>query len=63
MKAALGPGAAALFGLAARQLGWRPADFWSATPAELLAALVPPGTEAPLGRAEFTRLMEREDGR
>ena len=62
MSAALGPGAATLFGLAARRLGWRPADFWSATPAELLAALVPPGAEAPLGREDFNRLMERDDG-
>lgn len=28
-------------GLAARLLNWRPRDFWSATPAELVMALQP----------------------
>ncbi|MFD2135267.1 phage tail assembly chaperone [Novosphingobium resinovorum] len=31
--------ALALCGLSARTLGWRPAEFWAATPAELAAAL------------------------
>src|SRR5215204_5976668 len=35
-----GEKAAALSGLAARLLGWRPAEFWAATPAELAAALL-----------------------
>ncbi len=47
--------------LAARALGWRPADFWGATPAELAACLAPPeAAGAPLGRDDLTRLMERE---
>lgn len=52
-----------LYPLAARALGWRPAEFWAATPAELAAALAPPDAEAPLGRAEFDRMMEQENGR
>ncbi len=34
-----GEAAARLAGLAARLLGWRPSEFWTATPAELEAAL------------------------
>ena len=55
-----------LYGLAAGLLGWRPAEFWAATPAELVQALAPlvPATAAqPLARDEFTRLMEQEHGR
>ena len=32
-----------LAGAATALLGWRPDDFWRATPAELLAALMPGG--------------------
>jgi len=57
-------GAAAhrLAGVAARLLGWRPVEFWAATPAELAAALLwdeGQGT-APLGRDELVRMMERD---
>ena len=38
-----GDGAAQLFGVAASLLGWGPDEFWNATPAELAAALMPPG--------------------
>ena len=40
--------------LAARLLGWRPAEFWAATPAELFAALAPAESEdgAGLDRTE-----------
>lgn len=51
-----------LAGLVPRLLGWRPAEFWAATPAEL-AAILQPGTaagEAPLTRREFDTLMERD---
>ena len=43
-------------------LGWRPNEFWAATPAELAAILAPEGdaAPAPLTRAEMNRLMERE---
>lgn len=49
-------------------LGWRPAEFWAATPAELVAALEAQlgsmGGEAPLGRDELARLIgENGDGR
>jgi uncharacterized phage protein (TIGR02216 family) len=50
-----------LSGLVARVLGWRPADFWAATPAELAAIFSPEAeTAAPLSRAELDSLMERE---
>ena len=38
-----GDGAARLCHAAAVLLGWRPDDFWNATPAELSLALRPPG--------------------
>lgn len=53
-----GPRAVTLAGLAARLLGWRPAEFWAATPAELHAALAPPAPDAPLDRTHLNRLME-----
>lgn len=37
-----GAGAAALCSAAAAALGWRPDDFWNATPSELALALAPP---------------------
>ena len=44
MSAALFADAArVLAGLAARLLGWRPQEFWQATPDELAAALTVPG--------------------
>ena len=58
-----GAGALRLSGLAARLLGWRPHEFWAATPAELAAALAPPeaSAAAALDRAELTRMMEQDD--
>ena len=63
MSEEFGPAARRLAGLAGRMLGWRPGEFWSATPAELAAILAPEPTAAdlPLSRDEFTRLMEREN--
>ena len=57
-----GAGARRLAGLAGRRLGWRPAEFWAATPAELAAILLPEDAPAatPLSREELNRLMERE---
>jgi uncharacterized phage protein (TIGR02216 family) len=54
-------GALRLAGLTARALGWRPDDFWNATPAELAAILAPEtgGEVAPLSRGELDNLMER----
>ena len=37
-----GEAAARLCGAAAMMLGWRPEEFWNATPAELALALQPP---------------------
>ncbi len=61
-RQAFGPGAARLAGLAGRLLGWRPDEFWRATPAELAAILAPPNAAAasPLDRSELNRLMERD---
>ena len=48
MSEQFGQCAARLCGAAGLLLGWRPDDFWNATPAELGLALQPPGegTEA-----------------
>jgi hypothetical protein len=49
--------------LAAQLLGWRPAEFWSATPAELRMALAPPADLArstPPTRDMIARMMERD---
>jgi uncharacterized phage protein (TIGR02216 family) len=44
---------------AASLLGWRPDDFWNATPAELAGALAPPDDTAPPDRAQIAALMAR----
>jgi uncharacterized phage protein (TIGR02216 family) len=51
------------FPLAARLLGWRPDEFWRATPAELTLALADPNgaeTTAPPTRETIARMMERD---
>jgi uncharacterized phage protein (TIGR02216 family) len=56
-----GDRAAQLAGLTAVLLGWRPEDFWRATPAELadiLAALAPASPPPPT-RALIDQLQER----
>lgn len=62
MSDAFAPGARRLAGLAARTLGWRPGEFWSATPAELAAILSDHNGSGfnPLGRTELQALMERD---
>lgn len=54
-----------LSGLAARGLGWRPDEFWNATPAEIAAIFTPhePDPVAPLSRTELTTLLERDNDR
>ena len=60
-------GARRLAGLVPRTLGWRPGEFWQATPAEL-AAILAAFRQAqdereggqPLSRAELASLMERD---
>ena len=50
-----------LAGLAGALLGWRPEEFWRATPAELacvLGALNGDGGAAPVSRDELARLKE-----
>jgi uncharacterized phage protein (TIGR02216 family) len=58
-----GEGARRLSWVAARVLGWRPDEFWQATPAEFAALLAPeaPAHARPLSRAEMNRLMERDN--
>lgn len=62
MSARFSAGAVRLAGLAGQVLGWRPAEFWAATPAELATILAPlaPAAGAPLSRAECDRLMEQD---
>ena len=51
----------ALCGIAARVLGWRPGEFWSATPAELAACLAdPPGPAPSMARGDLERLMDSD---
>lgn len=56
-------GATRLAGLVPRLLGWRPDDFWCATPAEL-AAIFEPADDlnhaVPLARSELERLLEND---
>lgn len=62
MSQTFGPGALRLAGLAGQLLGWRPAEFWAATPAELAAMFAPALPVAgPLSRTDLNRLMEREN--
>ena len=50
-----------LAALAARALGWRPGEFWAATPAELAMCLADPAAPAAaMDRIELNRLLERE---
>lgn len=53
-----GERAVGLAGLAARLLGWRPGEFWRATPAELAAACKDAMAE-PVAADELHRLMSR----
>lgn len=58
-----GERALALSGVATRQLGWRPDEFWRATPGEFFAALGPVASASPsLDRATLQRLMEQDHG-
>ncbi len=57
----LTPIATRLAGLAGALLGWRPAEFWAATPAELATALAPfaPEPAAPPDPAAIAALRAR----
>ena len=50
--------AARLAGLAGALLGWRPDEFWRATPAELAAVFDAMRGDAPAKRVDVARLME-----
>jgi Phage tail assembly chaperone protein, TAC len=54
-----------LAALAARTLGWRPQEFWAATPAELANSLGLGEIEAvaSLDRGQLQRMMERDNDR
>lgn len=61
MNGQFGPAAVRLAGLSARTLGWRPGEFWAATPAELLAAFADPaGQPGYVDRATLDRMMEQD---
>ena len=62
MNGDIGPGLLGLYALAARLLGWRPSEFWAATPAELVSALATPGTPASLDRDTLNQMMELDHG-
>ncbi len=50
---------------AARVLGWRPGEFWAATPAELMTALglLEADAGGTIDRAALQRMMETDDDR
>ena len=54
-----GERAANLSGLAARLLGWRPLEFWAATPAEMASALCEDDEFEPVAGEELAALMAR----
>lgn len=61
MSACFAASAARLAGIAGAVLGWRPADFWAATPAELaaiVAALTGDAGAAPPAPDEIARLRK-----
>jgi hypothetical protein len=68
MSETFAAGARRLAGIVPRVLGWRPDDFWNATPAELTALFTAVLRQArdertggtPLTRGELTALMERD---
>ncbi|MEM9288323.1 MAG: phage tail assembly chaperone [Pseudomonadota bacterium] len=50
-------GFAELYALAVQRLGWRPDDFWQATPKELLDALTPAESKAQPCTSEELKVM------
>ena len=57
-----GPAALPLIGLMARVAGWRPEDFWAATPGDVRAVLtgwIEADAEASLDSAVLAAMMER----
>ncbi|XUU61657.1 phage tail assembly chaperone [Erythrobacter sp. HA6-11] len=63
MSDAFAASAKRLVPIAAQILGWRPDDFWNATPDELALALTDPTTAdatSTLSRTDLQHLLERE---
>jgi hypothetical protein len=62
MSATFADAARELAGQTALLLGWRPPDFWAATPAELAAIFAIRATVAPpsLSREHLTALLEQD---
>ena len=62
MKDTFAGQAALLAGIICRSLGWRPDDFWGATPAEVAAIFTRQGEAQSDGisRGELEFLMERD---
>lgn len=62
-EARFGPGAARLARMAARQLGWRPGEFWISTPAEFVGSIMPEDRigAAPPTRDDIRRMIEAEE--
>ncbi|BBB13500.1 hypothetical protein SPYCA_2758 [Sphingopyxis sp. FD7] len=59
---AFGPRAARLLGVMARVAGWRPEDFWAATPADVAAVLagwIDESGVAGFDRAALSAMMEQ----
>ena len=54
-----GEGAVRLCHAAGLLLGWRPDEFWNATPAELAAALMPDGGDDSVDRNVLNALQHR----
>ena len=62
MKKTFTESARSLAGVVCRMLGWRPADFWESTPAEIAVIFAADETAdgTPLSRMEFENLMKRD---
>lgn len=59
MNRSFGETAARAWQAAALALGWRPDDFWGATPVELAGALAPPDICDPPDKHRIDALIER----
>lgn len=59
MTRSFGEAAVRAWQAAALGLGWRPDDFWGATPAELAGALAPGADCEPPGKDRIEALIER----
>lgn len=61
MSQNFGEAASRLAGLAAQALGWRPNEFWNATPSDLGLSLRTPEADADsITRTELNSLLENE---